>query len=144
MSDASPLPRGGGSYSDGQIVEAVRRKLVSFEDFLEEIQKGEILDEKHDVKFLMHLDRLIRELFVRGKEGRTIGKMRACRLIPAQHIDTCKKYIHEAEQRQIIAIEADPTDGRQSNVRLTQQFIAFIERRAVSKLETALAIARQS
>lgn len=129
------------SFSRKQIRDAVRLKLVSFEDFLEHIQSD--ADEKQDVKFLMHIDRLLRYLFVREGEGTSIGKMTACKLIPAAHLDTCKKYLAEAEARDIIVMTPryDAADTRKTNVRLTPSFARFIEKKARQKLAAALKIA---
>lgn len=129
------------TFTEHQLREAVRLKLVSFEDLLLEIQKNNIIDEKHDIKFLMHVERLLRELFVGRKDGRPLGKMQACRLVPALHIDTCKKYIGEAIERGLVEFVDDPKDGRQKNVRLTKRFVAFIEKKAADKLRVAMKIA---
>lgn len=144
-------PRERSEFSSEQLKKAVELKLVSFEDFLEEVSdQTSIYDDKHDIKFFMHIERLLRELFIREKEERYLSKMNACRLVPAMHVDTCKKYIHEAESRGILLISRkgeafsnseSAVDGRQVTVRLASDFVKRIEQKAVQKLLLAQRIA---
>ncbi len=133
--DAATTMDDSDGYTHEQIVSAVRSSIVTFEDFLADIEAN--VDDK---KILMYIDRLLVNIYVSHIEGTTVSRTQACRMIPADHTDTCKKYVAEAERLGLVSFEADPSDGRRKNVKPTPELISYIEERARTALDTASAI----
>ncbi len=56
-------------------------------------------------------------------------------MIPAEHIDTCKKYVTEAERLGFFKFVDDKSDKRKTNIVPTSEFIHYVENRAVQSLD---------
>lgn len=117
-------------YTESQIVAAVERGLVDFSGFIAQLKAS-----TNDQKFLLHVDRLLMNIYVAHKSNRYISKMQACRMIPAEHVDTCKKYVEEAERLNFIRFERDPKDGRRTNVVPTREFLDYVGDAARRRLD---------
>jgi DNA-binding MarR family transcriptional regulator len=63
-------------------------------------------------------------------------------MIPAEHADTCRKYVDEARRLGFFEVVDDPNDKRKKRVVPTAEFIDYVRREAQSALEKALAIAK--
>jgi len=122
-------------YSREQILGAVRSNIVTFADFIADMEAN-----VEDQRLFMYIDRLLMNIYVRHLEGKSVSRSEACRMVPADHIDTCKKYVAEAERLGLVAFEDDPKDRRRKNVKPTPQLISYIEDRARTTLDTAYAI----
>ncbi|TGP30244.1 hypothetical protein EN828_28405 [Mesorhizobium sp. M2D.F.Ca.ET.185.01.1.1] len=122
-------------YSQEQLLDAVRHNIVTFSDFITSLQDGVA-----DPRLIMYIDRLLMNIYLRHLEGKTVSRSQACKLIPADHLDTCKKYVAEAERLGFVAFQNDPKDGRRKNVIPTQGLIDYVEARARATLDTASAI----
>lgn len=126
-------------YSEDQIARAIQKGFVSFGDFLQKME-----DDVADHKFIFHVDRLLTNIFVNHLQGKYLTKTQACRMIPAEHIETCKKYVDEAKAHGFIYFKPDPTDARRWFVVPTEEFLEFLRKRAASALDEALEIAGAS
>jgi len=122
------MPTSG--YSEAQIVAAVQKRLVDFAGFI-----NRITDEVGDFRFLMHVDRLLTNIYLLHQEGKYMSKMQACRLIPAEHVDTCKKYVEEAERLGFFQFGDDRQDRRKKVIVPTDEFIRYVEQRAAASLD---------
>src|SRR5947209_6441474 len=120
----------GSRYSGEQIVAAVQRRLVDFAGFIDRIT-----DEVGDFRLLMHVDRLLTDIYIFHQKGKYMSKTQACRLIPAEHIDTCKKYVQEAERLGFFQFADDPNDRRKKVIIPTDEFIEYVEQRAAASLD---------
>lgn len=127
----------GAGYNDDQIARAVKRNFVSFADFISDLRETS----KADPRLMMHIDRLLRNIYLHHLEGNFINKTQACRMIPAEHVDTCKKYVDEAKRLGFIEFKDDPRDGRKKNVVPTAEFLQFVRDSASKALDDALQIA---
>lgn len=123
------------NYSEKQIAAAVQRRLVDFAGFVDRIT-----NEVGDFRFLMHVDRLLTNIYILHQQNRYMSKMQACRLIPAEHIDTCKKYVQEAERLGFFEFRDDPKDKRKKVIVPTEEFIRYVERRAAASLDEIASI----
>lgn len=117
-------------YSEKQIAAAVQRRLVDFAGFIDQMTS-----EIGDFRFLMHVDRLLTHIYLLHQEGKYMSKMQACRLIPAEHVDTCKKYVQEAQRLGFFEFRDDPSDRRKKVIAPTDEFIRYVEQRAASSLD---------
>ena len=122
-------------YSREQILGAVRGNIVTFSDFIADMEAS-----VEDPRLFMYIDRLLMNIYVRHLEGRAVSRSEACRMVPADHIDTCKKYVAEAERLGLVAFEDDPKDRRRKNVKPTPELISYIEDRARMTLDVAHAL----
>ncbi|BAV53032.1 Uncharacterized protein MLTONO_p0562 (plasmid) [Mesorhizobium loti] len=122
-------------YSRDQLHEAIRRNIVTFDDRAADVQ-GNV----GELRLHGFIDGLLLTLYLRHVEGKTLSRSQAWRLVPADHLDTCKKYVAEAERLGFIALVDDPHDGRRKNVVPTPKLIDHIEARARAALDAATAI----
>lgn len=118
-------------YSQKQILWAVKGR-VAFADFI-----NQVIGNSVDYRLLIYIDRLLLNIYLLHLDGKYMSKTQACRLIPAEHIDTCKKYVAEAERLGFFRLIEDNTDKRRKNVVPTEEFIAFVRGKAVTALQEA-------
>jgi len=99
-----------------------------------------ILNENsNDVRFFFHIEHLLLVIYEHALKGKYISKSQACRLIPVGHMNTCKRYVEEAEQRGFVKFEIDKEDARRVSVIPTEELTAYVH----SKMESAIDEARQ-
>lgn len=122
-------------YSREQLLEAVRRNIVTLSDPVTDIQANVADQRLHGF-----IDGLLINIFLQNAEGKTVSRSQAWKMVPADHLDTCKKYVAEAERLGFISLEDDPSDGRRKNVIPTPVLIERIEARARTILDTAASI----
>ncbi|MER8995559.1 hypothetical protein [Mesorhizobium sp. M0678] len=122
-------------YSRDQLMDAVRHNIVTFSDFITELH-----DNVDDQRLHAFIERLLMNIYLRHLDGKTVSRSQACRMVPADHLDTCKKYVAEAERLGFVAFEDDPKDRRRKNVIPTPDLIEYVEARARATLDTASAI----
>ena len=120
----------GGEYTGAQIAAAVQHRLVDFSGFIDGVRQ-----EVKDPRLLLHVDRLLRQIYLHHLDDKYMSKMQACRMIPAEHIDTCKKYVTEAERLGFFKFVDDKSDKRKTNIVPTSEFIHYVENRAVQSLD---------
>ena len=119
-------------FSAAQLLEAVKSNIVTFEDFVNEM-RADVADERLHA----HIDKMLLKIYVQWREGSYISKMQACRMIPADHIDTCKRYVARAQELNLVDFVPDPKDGRRTNVVPTDTLIQYVEERARKSLSSA-------
>jgi hypothetical protein len=117
-------------YTDRQIAAAVERGLVNFSGFIAKIKAN-----TNDEKFILHVDRLLMNIYLAHKNGRYISKTQACRMIPAEHVNTCKKYVNEAVRLRFVEFRDDPLDKRRKNVVPTAEFLEYVGQAARHQLD---------
>ena len=117
-------------YTEQQILAAVERGLVKFSGFIEEIKAS-----TPDEKFVVHVDRLLLNIYLAHKRGKYITKTQACRMIPAEHINTCNKYVNEAVRLGFIDFKVDADDKRRKNVVPTEEFLEYVGQTAQRNLD---------
>jgi len=118
------------NYSDTQINRVITSKLVSFDEFVDTVNAT-----AHDVKVVLFLSRLLDRIFEYRIKGLTLTKTQACRMIPAEHIETCKKYVDDAERLGFIRFEPDPIDKRKTIIVPTEELIDYVRGKAAAILD---------
>jgi hypothetical protein len=115
-------------YSNKQLALAARYALF---DFVQEIDKQSM----GDLKLLMRIDRLLLTIFLAHQDGRLLSKTQACRMIAAEHTETCMKYVDAAAKRGLLSFKKDRKDGRRINVVPTRSLISIIRAKAAVALD---------
>lgn len=120
-----------GKYSSDQIDAAVG----SFREFMQRI----LHENSDDVRFFFHIENLLLVIYEHALSEKYISKSQACRLIPVGHMNTCKRYVEEAERRGFVKFEVDDEDARRINVIPTDELISYVR----GRMEVAIDEARQ-
>jgi len=112
-----------GKYSTAQIRAAVSIRKTSFQDFMQKIMH----ENADDARFFIYIENLLLVIYEHSLSNKYISKSQACRLIPVGHMNTCQRYVEEAERRGFVRFETDETDARRINVIPTEELISYVQ-----------------